>query len=57
MHNSGLINGKAQGSYTHEQDLQNYNDDFMNLEDNLFGLDSESRELIFGIFQLRYRVI
>jgi hypothetical protein len=57
MHNSGLINGKAQGSYTHEQDLQNYNDDFMNLEDNLFGLDSESRELIFGTFQLSYHVI
>jgi hypothetical protein len=57
MHNSGLINGKAQGGYTNEQDLQNYNEDFMNLEDNLFGLDSESRELIFGIFQFSYHVI
>ena len=52
MHNSGFIKGKAQGGYIRQQDPQNYNEDFMTLEDNLFGLDSESRELIFGIANL-----
>lgn len=49
MHDSALLNGNAQGGVTHEQELQaSYHADFMNLDDNLFGLDSESRDLIFG---------
>ena len=49
MHDSAVLNGNAQGGVTHEQELQaSYHADFMNLDDNLFGLDSESRDFIFG---------
>ena len=49
MHDPALLNGNAQGGVSHEQELQaSYHTDFMNLDDNLFGLDSESRDLIFG---------
>lgn len=49
MHDSALLNGNAQGGVTHEQELQaSYHADFMNLDDNLFGLDSEGRDFIFG---------
>src|ERR1700724_3160640 len=49
MHDSALLNGNGQGGITREQELQaSYHADFMTLDDNLFGLDSESRDLIFG---------
>ena len=35
---------------THGHDLQaSYNEDYMNLDNNLFPLDSEDRDLIFGV--------
>ena len=39
----------AKGALTHEQQIRaTYSEGFMNLDDNLFGLDSESRDLVFG---------
>jgi hypothetical protein len=32
----------------HDQQIRAYSDDFMSLDDNLFGLDSEGRDLVFG---------
>ena len=57
MHNSGLVNAKVQGGYIRGQHSQNYNEDYMTLDDNLFELDSESRDLIFGIANLGYHMI
>lgn len=57
MHDSALLNGNAQGGASHEQELQaSYHADFMNLDDNIFGLDSEGRDLIFGNFLFHYNV-
>ena len=39
----------ANSALTHEQQIRaTYDEGFMNLDDNLFGLDSESRDLVFG---------
>lgn len=49
MHNPGSTNGNQSG-LTQEQDLEApYSEDFMNIDNNLFGLDSEGRDLIFGM--------
>jgi hypothetical protein len=55
MHNPGSgdrnHNELAQQQQQQQQQHQiqaSYNEDFMNLDDNLFGLDSEGRDLIFG---------
>jgi hypothetical protein len=50
MHNPGITNGNQSG-LAQEQDIQTstYSEDFMNIDDNLFGLDSEGRDLIFGM--------
>lgn len=52
MHNPGTTNGNQSG-LTQEQDIQTAysSEDFMNIDDNLFGLDSEGRDLIFGMSQ------
>jgi len=50
MHNPGTVSGNSQNGLTHEQEIQAaYTEDFMNLDDNIFSLDAESRELIFGM--------
>jgi hypothetical protein len=51
MHNyCGTDDGKIQFDLIRDRDLQaSYTeDDFMNLDDNIFELDAESRELFFG---------
>jgi hypothetical protein len=47
MHNPGVTDGNR----SHERELQatTYGEDYMNIDDNLFGLDSDGRDLIFGI--------
>jgi hypothetical protein len=48
MHNPGS-GDRNQSGLAHEHQIQaSYNEDFMNLDDNLFGLDSEGRDLVFG---------
>lgn len=50
MHNPGSGDRNHSG-LAHEHQIQtSYTEDFMNLDDNLFGLDSEGRDLIFGTF-------
>jgi hypothetical protein len=49
MRNTGGANGDRSG-LSQDRDLHStYAEDFMNIDDNLFELDSESRDLIFGI--------
>jgi hypothetical protein len=50
MHDPCGVDGKEHRDLTRDSDLQaSYTEeDFMNLDDNIFELDSESRELIFG---------
>jgi hypothetical protein len=50
MHDPCGVDGKVHPDLTRDSDLQaSYTaEDFMNLDDNIFELDSESRELIFG---------
>ena len=48
MHNPGSGDRNHSG-LAHEHQIQaSYTEDFMNLDDNLFGLDSEGRDLMFG---------
>jgi hypothetical protein len=50
MHDPCGVDVKVHRDLTPDNDLQaSYTEeDFMNLDDNIFELDSESRELIFG---------
>lgn len=50
MHDPCGVDGKVHRDLTRDSDPQaSYTaEDFMNLDDNIFELDSESRELIFG---------
>jgi hypothetical protein len=50
MHNPGAATNGNQSGLTQEQDIQaTYSGDYMNIDDNLFGLESEDRDLIFGM--------
>ena len=53
----GTIAAGNRSGLSPEHDLQNppYPENFMNIDDNLFGLDSESRDLIFGTPSIPYR--
>ena len=54
MHDHVGIDGRIRHDLTHDKNRQaSYSTDvFMNLDDNLFELDSESQELIFGKFRV-----
>jgi hypothetical protein len=49
MHNPAQA-GTTKGGLAHEQQQVrgSYSQDYMNLDDNIFGLDSEGRDLVYG---------
>lgn len=51
MHHPGPAVGNTRIVPRQKERQANYTEDFMNLDDNLFGLDSEGRDMIFGTFQ------
>jgi len=49
MHDPGAAEGNRSDLTQEHQDVQHqYTEDFMNLDENLFQLDSDSRDLLFG---------
>ena len=51
MHDHASVYHNITNGLTSVQDIQTaYSEDFMNLDENIFSLDAESRELIFGKF-------
>jgi hypothetical protein len=49
MHDSGAVEGNHTDLNQQHQDVRHqYTEDFMNLDENLFHLDSDSRDLLFG---------
>jgi hypothetical protein len=48
MHNPAAQAEAVKSGLSHDQQIRAYSEDFMSLDDNLFGLDSEGRDLVFG---------
>jgi hypothetical protein len=50
MHNPAAQAEAVKNGLPHDQQIRAaaYSDDFMSLDDNIFGLDSEGRDLVFG---------
>ena len=50
MHNPATANSNQRIDLAQQRDPQGrYGEDYMNLDDNLFPLDSEGRDMIFGM--------